>query len=192
MTASPCPWSGSASLGSGPDYSGFDAGLSAANDWLGKAKAEHDAGRVRTTFLISSRVNCAYFSLRQIAVRGKNESEDGVASHVVWLALDVSHHGARLAKTLLLEILATCVALADRSAFRYITLDVGEGVAAHVRLVYEKVGFVATQPGSPRLRMKVTTARKILGEVRAAGVVLVMDSAPTRAADTLAATAPGG
>jgi GNAT superfamily N-acetyltransferase len=192
MTASPCPWNDAASLGSGPDYSSFNAGLPAANDWLGKAKAEHDAGRVRTTFLICGQVNCAYFSLRQIAVRGKDESEDGVASHVVWLALDVTHHGARLAKKLLLEILATCVALADRSAFRYITLDVGEGVASHVRSVYEKVGFVATQPGSPRLRMKVTTARRILGEVRAAGMWLVMDSAPVQAVDTLAAPAPGG
>jgi ribosomal protein S18 acetylase RimI-like enzyme len=171
--SSACPWEACVPWDDGVGMEAFDSGLASANVWLTKAGAAHRTGRVRTHVLVRGAARCGFFSMRQITVRGASEDKDEVASHLVWVALDLTHHGARLGKRLVLESLAASVRIADQSPFRYIVLDVAVDAASHVRAMYTRLGFVETSAGSRRLRMKVSTARRLVEAACAAGLVPV-------------------
>lgn len=171
-----CPWTAVVPLGDGRDYSAFDAGHQGANAWLRKAGDPDTLSRVRTHFLVCGDVNCGFYSMKQIVVRGRSESCDEVAALVVWLALDKTHHGARLGKRLMLEVLAACVEAANVTPFRYIMLDLADDAEAHVGSLYEGAGFTRRPDG--RYRMKISLARSIIATARANGVTIVSARSP--------------
>lgn len=161
------PWSSCSLLCPQHDIEHLDCGSPSVGDWLSKARQQHQERRV-STYALTDNVGelMAFYSLKTTPVvrevTANSAQQDEVAAHLLWIGLRSDLQKKGYGRHLIVEAMATCVTVAQQMPYRYIILDVDPGAHAGVRKTYQRLGFASQDSESPRMRMKISAAKRVV------------------------------